>query len=128
MAEQLESSRRQIEASSRDVVAANEALEGRRRYIETILESIPTGVISIDAARHVTLVNAAFSRMFYLERSEYLSPAALVNLPLRDVIPADVLADLEPLLRRADRMGTTTRRWRWGPPRARSISPSRWPR
>ncbi|HKM86632.1 MAG TPA: ATP-binding protein [Terriglobales bacterium] len=118
MAEQLESSRRQIEASSRDVVAANEALEGRRRYIETVLESLPTGVISIDAARHVTLANAAFSRMFYLERSEYLSPAALVNLPLREVIPADVLADLEPLLRRADRMGITAANMELALPRA----------
>jgi two-component system nitrogen regulation sensor histidine kinase NtrY len=107
MAEQLESSRRQIEASSRDVGAANEALERRRRYIETVLESIPTGVISIDAARRVTLANAAFSRMFYLDRSEYVSPAALVGLPLEEVIPPDVLADLEPLLRRADRMGIT---------------------
>ena len=107
MAEQLESSRHQIEASSRDVGVANEALERRRQYIETVLESLPTGVISIDAARRVTLANAAFSRMFYLERSEYLSPATLANLPLREVIPADVLADLEPLLRRADRMGIT---------------------
>jgi nitrogen fixation/metabolism regulation signal transduction histidine kinase len=119
MAEQLESSRRQIEASSRDVGAANEALESRRRYIETVLESLPTGVISIDAARHVTLANAAFSRMFYLERSEYVSPAALVNLPLRDVIPPDVLADLEPLLRRADRMGITAANMDLALPRAR---------
>jgi two-component system, NtrC family, nitrogen regulation sensor histidine kinase NtrY len=107
MAEQLESSRRQIEASTRDVGAANEALESRRRYIETVLESIPTGVISIDGSRRVTLANAAFSRMFYLERSEFVSPSDLVNLPLREVLPADVLADLEPLLRRADRMGIT---------------------
>ncbi len=107
MAEQLESSRRQIEASSHDLGNANEALERRRRYIETVLESIPTGVISIDAARRVTLANAAFSRMFYLERSEYVSPASLVNLPLREVMPAEALADLEPLLRRADRMGIT---------------------
>ena len=118
MAEQLESSRRQIEASNRDVSAANEALESRRRYIETVLESIPTGVISIDAARRVTLANAAFSRMFYLERSEYVSPASLVNLPLRDVLPADVLADLEPLLRRADRMGITAANVELALPRA----------
>ena len=118
MAEQLESSRRQIEASSRDVGAANEALESRRRYIETVLESLPTGVISIDAARRVTLANAAFSRMFYLERSEYVSPATLVNLPLRDVMPADVLADLEPLLRRADRMGITAANMELSLPRA----------
>ena len=119
MAEQLESSRRQIEASSRDVGAANEALESRRRYIETVLESLPTGVISIDAARRVTLANAAFSRMFYLERSEYVSPASLVDQPLRDVVPADVLADLEPLLRRADRMGITAANMELDLPRAR---------
>jgi nitrogen fixation/metabolism regulation signal transduction histidine kinase len=118
MAEQLESSRRQIEASSRDLGSANEALEGRRQYIETVLESLPTGVISIDAARRVTLANAAFSRMFYLERSEYVSPASLVNLPLRDVMPADVLADLEPLLRRADRMGITAANMELALPRA----------
>jgi len=118
MAEQLESSRRQIETSSRDVGAANEALESRRRYIETVLESIPTGVISIDAARRVTLANASFSRMFFLDRSEYLSPAALVNRPLRDVIPPDVLADLEPLLRRADRMGITAANMDLALPRA----------
>ncbi|MGB9071036.1 MAG: ATP-binding protein [Terriglobales bacterium] len=107
MAEQLESSRRQIEAASHELGAANQALEQRRRYIETILESIPTGVISIDAGRRVTLVNAAFLRMFYPDRPEYGSPAALVNVPLGEVMPADVLADLEPLLRRADRMGLT---------------------
>jgi two-component system, NtrC family, nitrogen regulation sensor histidine kinase NtrY len=118
MAEQLESSRRQIEASSRDVGEANEALERRRRYIETVLESIPTGVISIDAARRVTLANAAFSRLFYLERSEYVSPVSLVNLPLREVVPADVLADLEPLLRRADRMGITAATMELALPRA----------
>jgi nitrogen fixation/metabolism regulation signal transduction histidine kinase len=118
MAEQLESSRRQIEASNRDVGAANEALESRRRYIETVLESIPTGVISIDDSRRVTLANAAFSRMFYLERSEFVSPSDLVNLPLRDVLPEDVLADLEPLLRRADRMGITAANMELALPRA----------
>jgi nitrogen fixation/metabolism regulation signal transduction histidine kinase len=107
MAEQLESSRHQIEASSRELGHANEALEGRRRYIETVLESIPTGVVSIDGARRVTLANAAFSRMFHPDRPEFASPTALVNLPLRDLLPADVLDDLEPLLRRADRMGLT---------------------
>ena len=107
MAEQLESSRRQIDASSHELGAANEALERRRRYIETILESIPTGVVSIDAARKVTLVNAAFFRMFYLERSEYGGPADLVDVAIEKIVPGEVLEDLEPLLRRADRMGLT---------------------
>jgi two-component system nitrogen regulation sensor histidine kinase NtrY len=119
MAEQLESSRRQIESSSRDVRFANEALERRRRYIETVLESLPTGVISIDASRKITLANAAFSRLFYVERSEYLNPTALVNLPLHEVMPADVLVDLDPLLRRADRMGMTAANMELALPKAK---------
>jgi nitrogen fixation/metabolism regulation signal transduction histidine kinase len=107
MAGQLESSRRQIEASSRELAKANEALESRRHYIEIVLESIPTGVVSIDGARRVTLANAAFARMFYPERPEFTSPAALVGLPVQDLLPGSVLEDLEPLLRRADRMGLT---------------------
>ena len=107
MAEQLESSRCQIETSSRELGAANEALERRRKYIEIILESIPTGVISIDAERRVTLVNAALLRMLYPERPESANPSQLVSAPLRDLLPADVISDLEPLLRRADRMGMT---------------------
>src|SRR5713226_9650449 len=56
MAEQLEASRGMIDASSRELGAANEALERRRRYIYSFLDTTPTGVISIDAARRVTLV------------------------------------------------------------------------
>jgi hypothetical protein len=107
MAGELESSRRQIEASSRDLSAANSALEQRRRHIETILESIPTGVLSLDAGRHITHVNHALLRMFN-PSGESGTPTVLVGAALRDVFSPDVLQDLEPLLRRADRMGTTT--------------------
>ena len=107
MAEQLESSRHQIEASSRELGAANEALEGRRRYIETILESIPTGVVSIDGTRRVTLANAAFCRMFHPDHPKFGAPSALAGASLTDLLPADVMDDLETLLRRADRMGLT---------------------
>jgi nitrogen fixation/metabolism regulation signal transduction histidine kinase len=105
MAEELESSRGMIDASSRELGAANEALERRRRYIETILESIPTGVISIDAGRRVTLLNAAFQRMF--SPDQFSKPRMVNNSALSDVLPVDLVNDLEPLLRRADRMGMT---------------------
>src|SRR2546428_1229864 len=108
MAEDLEISRRQIEASSRDLGAANAALEQRRRHIETILESIPTGVLSLDAERQVTHVNHALLRMFHPVGSESSVLEGLIGAELRDVFPGEILEDLEPLLRRADRMGTTT--------------------
>jgi two-component system, NtrC family, nitrogen regulation sensor histidine kinase NtrY len=107
MAEELETSRGQIEASSRDATAANTELEQRRRQMETILESIPTGVLSLDADRRVTHANQALQRMFYPESNSDDTPM-LRGARLADVFPAEVLQDLEPLLRRADRMGMTT--------------------
>lgn len=108
MAEELESSRRQIEASSRDLSAANVALEQRRRHIETILESIPNGVLSLNAERRVTHANHALLRLFHPVAAESGTPGVLIRAPLKDVFAPEVLEDLEPLLRRADRMGTTT--------------------
>jgi hypothetical protein len=107
MAEELETSRRQIEASSRDATAASAELDQRRRQMETILESIPTGVLSLDAGRRVTHANQALLRMFHPEgysEEQHL----LLGARLNDVFPPEVLQDLEPLLRRADRMGMTT--------------------
>jgi hypothetical protein len=108
MAEELESSRRQIEASSRDLGVANIALEQRRRHIETILESIPNGVLSLNADRRITHANHALLRLFHPMTAESGMPGVLIGAPLTDVFAPEVLEDLEPLLRRADRMGTTT--------------------
>jgi two-component system, NtrC family, nitrogen regulation sensor histidine kinase NtrY len=108
MAEELESSRRQVDASSLELSAANVALEQRRRHIETILESIPNGVLSLNADRRVTHANHALLRLFHPVGAESGTPGVLIGASLGDVFPPEVLEDLEPLLRRADRMGTTT--------------------
>jgi two-component system nitrogen regulation sensor histidine kinase NtrY len=107
MAGELETSRRQIEASSRDLSSANAELDQRRRQMETILESIPTGVLSLNGDRCVTHANQALLRMFHPEG--YVDGQhVLLGARLADVFPQEVLLDLEPLLRRADRMGMTT--------------------
>ncbi len=108
MAEDLEGSRRQIEASSRDLSAANAELDQRRRQMETILENIPTGVLSLDADRHVTHVNQAVLRMFHPETGHEGAAQILLGASLTEIFPAEVLEDFEPLLRRGDRMGMTT--------------------
>ncbi|MGA2744859.1 MAG: ATP-binding protein [Candidatus Sulfotelmatobacter sp.] len=118
MAEDLESTRRQIEASSHDLSAANAELDQRRRQMETILESIPTGVLSLDAARRVTHVNQALLRMFHPEGGHDGVRQILSHASLADVFPAEVLEDFEPLLRRADRMGITTSQMEMQLPRA----------
>jgi two-component system, NtrC family, nitrogen regulation sensor histidine kinase NtrY len=106
MAEELESNRAQIEASSRDLGAANMALEQRRRHIETILETIPTGVLSLDANRRITHANPALLRMFHPTGREPNSD--LLGSDLSDLLSAEVLEDIGILLRRADRMKVTT--------------------
>jgi len=108
MAEELQTSRRQVEASSLELSAANAELEQRRRHIETILESIPTGVLSLNADLLVTHLNQALLRMLRPLEDPSELQARLAGSTLRELFPSDVQQDLEPLFRRADRMGTTT--------------------
>ena len=48
MTAQLEENRSRIDASSAELVEKNRALEERRKYIETVLEALSTGVVSLD--------------------------------------------------------------------------------
>jgi two-component system, NtrC family, nitrogen regulation sensor histidine kinase NtrY len=102
MTAELETSRRKIEESARALGQSNTELEQRRRHIETILESIPNGVLSLDSERRVTHSNPAFGRMFWPQGS---GPVA--GSTLEELFTTDVAADLEHLMRRADRMGIT---------------------
>jgi len=102
MAEDLESSSGKIEASRRELAGANVELENRNRHIETILESIPNGVLSLDSARLITRMNGAMRRLL---RQDEESPA---SESLHELFSEDVTAELEHMLRRADRMGSTT--------------------
>jgi len=108
MAEELEASRRQLESSTRDLAVANTELDQRRRQMETILESIPTGVLSLDANFRVTHTNQALFRMFHPEGGHDVGTGIPRGASMADVFPTEVVEDLEPLLRRADRMGFTT--------------------
>jgi hypothetical protein len=103
MAAELESNRSQLQE-------ANTRLEERRLHMETILESIPSGVLSLDGAGQVTRVNAALIRMF--KPKGVTQPGPQSGLRLTDLFPAgsapDVAEDIRRLTRKADRMGTTT--------------------
>lgn len=69
MTTQLEENRRRIDAGSAELLEKNLALEDRRNYIETILESLSTGVISLDEEDRVTTINAAAMRMLHVNES-----------------------------------------------------------
>ncbi|MBS1796106.1 MAG: HAMP domain-containing protein [Acidobacteria bacterium] len=71
----------------------------RRRYIETVLQSLPTGVISFDSANRVTTINKSAVQILRLEDANFdgFELEKLVNEENRIV--------LERLLNRAKRIG-----------------------
>ena len=102
MTAQLEENRRRIEAGSNELREKNLALEERRNYIETVLESLSTGVVSLDGSDRVTTINAAAARMLRLSE-----PPGAQNR-LDQLIGAEDAVVLDRLLRRARRTGQAT--------------------
>jgi two-component system nitrogen regulation sensor histidine kinase NtrY len=68
MAGELAMSRRKVERSTIELERKAAEVESRRRYIETILERIATGVVSIDAAGTVTTMNSSAARLLGVDR------------------------------------------------------------
>ncbi|MCY7347895.1 MAG: HAMP domain-containing protein [Pyrinomonadaceae bacterium] len=79
---------------------ANSAeLRERRKYIETILQSLSTGVISFDADNRVTTINQAAIQILKLEAADF------TNFELNQLLNEENRVVLERLLNRAKRIG-----------------------
>jgi len=63
MTSDLASSQTKLEHTYRDLQAKHEEVEQRRRYTETVLEAVATGVLSLDPAGRITTINGAAERM-----------------------------------------------------------------
>jgi len=66
MAGELAASQRKLERSRLDLERKNLQLDERRRYIETVLERIATGVISVGADARIETINTAALRLLDL--------------------------------------------------------------
>lgn len=74
-------------------------LEERRRYIETVLQSLSTGVISFNAQNQITTINKAAIRILRLESTDFTGSR------LANIVNEDSRLILERLLNRAKRTG-----------------------
>ncbi len=92
MAAELRTSQEKLEQSRRDLEGKNIEVDARRRYIETILDRVATGVISLDAAGNISTVNGAAERLLGLGQGVIGQPAAVV-------LAREDLAPLLPLVR-----------------------------
>jgi len=98
MAGELSHSRQDLEQSTRDVQRQHQEAEARRRYIETVLERITTGVVSVDAGGLVTTINSAAARLLGLDDGG-------AGRPVADLLGRPELAPLAALIERARRVG-----------------------
>jgi two-component system, NtrC family, nitrogen regulation sensor histidine kinase NtrY len=69
MAGGLEAGQRKLELSRKDLERKNAELDERRRYIETVLERIATGVISLGADGRIETINGAALRLLGVDRT-----------------------------------------------------------
>jgi two-component system nitrogen regulation sensor histidine kinase NtrY len=92
----LDHSKTRLEAAYLDLQAKHGELEGRRRYTETVLEAIATGVVSFDQASRLTTMNRAAARMLGLT-------AATPGRSLREVFASPDFDDVVALAHRVSR-------------------------
>ena len=99
MTAELDENRRHIESGAAALQEKNLALEERRDYIETVLESLSTGVVSLDENDCVTTINTAAVSMLKLSEA----PPGWAKLS--SLLSSDDRVVVERLLRRARRAG-----------------------
>ena len=100
MAGQLGRSRKQIDDFTSSLQQAVEEIERRRKLTETILENIPTAVLSLDADGAVNRINSAGVAMF--------GPQAASVTSLSELLGADAARRVLHLMRRSARMGVAS--------------------
>ena len=105
MAADLERTRELADSSTAQFSDANRALQERRRELETILQTIPTGVIILNDELRMQQSNQA--------ATELLAPDALIGRrcneeghpPLEMLFPSEQRDDLWRMIRRCQRIG-----------------------
>ncbi|MBS1823662.1 MAG: HAMP domain-containing protein [Acidobacteria bacterium] len=103
MAADLEGSRRAVEESTGQLSVANAALEARRGELETMLETIPNGVATLDPQGRIVLANRAL-----IEMMDPGGQNPFLGRAIHEVFPPEVVDVLDRLIKRSHRMGTAS--------------------
>jgi two-component system nitrogen regulation sensor histidine kinase NtrY len=94
MAGELAASQSKLEHSRLDLERKNQQLDERRQYIETVLERIATGVVSLGPEGQIETINGAALRLLEVDRS-------VIGARVEDVCQREDLRPLQALLVRA---------------------------
>jgi len=108
MTAQLGESRRQINDFTRNLQQAVTELEERRKLMETILENIPTGVLSLDAHGQIRRANPAVAQIF--------GERARTARTLAELVGEGASRGVQLLMRKSQRMGVASKELEIGLP------------
>jgi two-component system nitrogen regulation sensor histidine kinase NtrY len=100
MAEQLKESREELEEANSQLMSTNVRLDERRQYIETILQNIATGVLTVDESEIIRTVNEAALKMLQTSRRE------IVNREMKTVTDPRLYSEFSAMKKRARLYGT----------------------
>lgn len=103
MAADLDASRQLADTSQAQLTTANQAIEERRRELETIIETIPSGLVTLDSAGIVVQSNHAFAELIG-RRAE----TPLAGETIDALFPAECAEDIGSVIRRGQRMGAAS--------------------
>lgn len=92
MTRDLLHNKHEIEVTHADLKKTNEELIHRRRYIEVLLESVQSGVISLDENGKISMVNQAASELLRI------GPEDLLGKPYWAIIPEEHRAEFREIL------------------------------
>jgi two-component system nitrogen regulation sensor histidine kinase NtrY len=87
MSERLARSEEEVDFNRAGLTRKNQELEDRRRLIETVLETVGTGVVVTDQEGTLTAVNAAATRLLDLD-------AGALGRPLEQALPGPERSDV----------------------------------
>ncbi|MFY9221105.1 MAG: ATP-binding protein [Blastocatellia bacterium] len=99
MAAQLSENRHNLDLAAKEQRETNRALEERRRYIETILQSLSTGIISLDNEHRMITINQAALNILCLDS------APITKTPITDLFATENQKEINYLVRKARRVG-----------------------
>jgi two-component system, NtrC family, nitrogen regulation sensor histidine kinase NtrY len=101
MTTQLRDSRSQIDQFTHNLQQAVQELERRRQLIETILENIPTGALSLDSEGNIVRINPAVTKI--------VGPGSKDARTLEELLGPEDARAIRHLMRRALRTGVVSR-------------------
>ena len=88
MSEKLARSEEEVEFSRSDLTRKNQEIDERRRLMETVLETIGTGVLVVNGEQVVQRVNSAAARLLGGD------PTRHVDSPLSSLVPQEVAGEV----------------------------------